>query len=231
MKQAIMAFVASLLMAAPTLADEINVSGTGFVTAVPDVATFNVAIVGKDLSAGEAMKECLTKSKSLGFLLTSREGALDKKDLATTSLDMTPTYERDPRGNRGRFTGYQVVHFMSITVRGLGPDATHFTKVLDMASKNGHRINHISFSISNTKELIVKARAKAVADAMEKARHLAELSGVELGDATSINLSSSHRQVRPGAYDAVRPSGSSVFSGQRQVRVMVHMTFAIGSEE
>ena len=78
-------------------------------------------------------------------------------------------------------TGYQVSNNVTVLVR----DLDTIDDVIDdavAAGGNNIRFNGLSFSLEDTADLEVEARADAVAELQEKAAELASLAGVELGD-------------------------------------------------
>jgi uncharacterized protein YggE len=125
-----------------------------------------------------------------------------------------------------RIAGYQV----SNQVNAIVDDLTKLGPTLDALVRSGaNQLGGISFAIANPKPLAEKARADAVADAMAKARTLAQAAGVTLGALISIQEGSVSRPVPVFAMAraVAAPAPPPVAEGEETVSVNVTMTYAI----
>lgn len=168
------------------------VSGTGSVTAKPDLAMLSLGVE----SRGKTVEEARTKgADAMNAILASlTKDGIAQKDIQTHSFNISPEYNFvDRLDGLGRRTervliGYLVTNQVSVKVRALDSVG----RVIDDVAKAGGdltRINAISFTVENPTALRREARDKAVADAVTKAEQIARAAGVSLGRAFYLNES------------------------------------------
>lgn len=163
----------------------INVTGTGEVFAVPDIAdiTFSVREEGKTVS--ETQKSVTKKIDSaLAFLKSS---GIAEKDIKTTYYNAYPKYEYQgsgvtpaiypPQPGKQVLVGYEVSQSISVKVR----DTDKAGAILEGIAKAGiSEISGPNFSIDDDEALKTQARKKAIDDARKKAEILADDLGVKI---------------------------------------------------
>lgn len=182
----------ALAIAAAGLADplaaqeqrQITVSGTGEVSASPDMATLRFGVVAADPKADAAMAEM---SAALGQVMDALSAAgIAPKDVQTTAIDLSPRYEsRDPeRRTAPEISGFEARSTLSVTARDLDALGTLLDAVV---SSGSNQIDGLSFGMQDGKSLANDARKAAVADALAKAELYAEAANVSLGAVQSIS--------------------------------------------
>ncbi|MCU9839215.1 SIMPL domain-containing protein [Ruegeria sp. WL0004] len=191
--------VVALLLAAVGLAradeqpGQITVTGTGVVETVPDMA---VITLGVTQEAKEARAALSATSEAVGRALDRlTELGIEARDMQTSDLSLSPVWS-----NRGSsteppaITGFQASNRVTVRVR----DLARLGEILDTVVSDGaNTFNGLEFSVKEPKPLRDQARAKAVADARDKAQQLAEAAGVSLGRIVSISELYSDPQPRP----------------------------------
>lgn len=208
----------------------VTVSGSGKVTAAPDIAKISLGVSVLADSVGAARDEAAT---SLNAMIDSmKSNGVEEKDIQTDQLSIYPEY--DYRNDTQVLRGFRVQNTVTATVRDI--DTTG--KVVDdavVAGGDNTTINSIAFSIDDELSLKSQAREAAVADARARAETLAEAAGVSLGKATSITETS---YSPPIAYDeafrnvaADTAAGAlpetPIQAGELDVVVDVNVTWAI----
>lgn len=173
----------------------ISVSGTGTVSAAPDVAEINIGVVTQAKTAGEALAantENMTKIQSV-----LKEQGVEPKDIQTTDVGIHPQYSQPnpPRAGQAieefvpRIVAYRVTNTVQITSRKL----ENLGAILDAVVQAGaNQIHGISFRVDKPEELMDKARTKAMADARRKADLLASPEKVKVGAPVTITESSGY---------------------------------------
>jgi hypothetical protein len=160
---------------------------------------------------------------------TLRKAGVADNNIQTSGFNVSPQYATDKNGNAlQRITGYQVSNTVNVTVDGVdrvGP-------TLDaLVSSGANSIGDINFTIKDAKELMQKARADAVADAIAKAKTLAAAAGVTLGPITSISESGGYQPPRPMYRMTVMAAAPSapppVAGGEESVTANVSITWEI----
>jgi hypothetical protein len=205
----------------------LTVSGEGEVRAAPDEAQLSAGVVTNGRSAATALAE---NSRAMNAVFdTLRKAGVADNNIQTSGFNVSPQYATDKNGNAlQRITGYQVSNTVNVTVDGVdrvGP-------TLDaLVSSGANSIGDINFTIKDAKELMQKARADAVADAIAKAKTLATAAGVTLGPITSISESGGYQPPRPMYRMAVMAAAPSapppVAGGEESVTANVSITWEI----
>ncbi|MBE1282559.1 MAG: DUF541 domain-containing protein [Rhodobacteraceae bacterium] len=220
------------LMAGGALAEEtprlITVSGQGQVDAVPDMATITLGVTHEHAEAGQAMDavslamtEMLSRLKALG---------LEDRQIQTTQITLNPLWaNRNHDSNSApRITGFVASNAVSVNVL----DLDHLGRVMDAVLTGGaNDFNGLRFGLQEPEPLMSQARAKAVDDAIRKARELATAAGIELGDVMSITEHGGGRVTPVHAEMSARAASVPVAAGEMAVTVGVNMVFEIEDAE
>lgn len=166
----------------------ISVVGKGEVFAKPDVATFSFTVASKEADAvtaqnkaGEAMNAVLAYLKEKG---------VEEKDVKTTSYNLNPRYEYPqtlctqwscPPQGEPKLVGYELSQSVVVKVRDTSKAGE---LVSGVGSKGAQNVSGLSFTIDNEDTLMAEAREKAISDAREQAKTLANNLGKHLGRMT-----------------------------------------------
>ncbi len=160
------------------------VTAEGTVAIEPDLALLTLGVDATGDTVAEARDVTATAMDAIIKALKAR--GVEDKDIQTKSFNIFPMYEflevveDGRRTGRQVLVGYRVSNTAAVKIRDLGNVGEIIDKVA-MAGGNETRINGISFTVEDTLNLEVELRESAVADALTKADHLAELSGVDRG--------------------------------------------------
>ena len=166
----------------------INVSGSGTVTAVPDVLQFNVYLEEQGKLASKLNQTISAKSEQIVDFL-SRQG-VDKKDIQSMRVDLRPFFRRTPEGQVQ--DGYVFSRVIKISLRNLGS----YPQILDGVLKFGaNRIDSFTYMIEDQDDLYLKALELATQNARKRADRLASSLGVKVGDVVAINEASGYAPV------------------------------------
>jgi hypothetical protein len=205
-----------------TAARGITVVGIGKVTGKPDIARVTVGVETQGPSLQTAVDE--NKAKMNVLLDTLKQQGVAEKDMRTSNYSV---YTERLAASDGAGTNqliYHVANQVEVTVR----DVNQLGDVLDKAVAAGaNNIYGVYFNVEDTAKLETDARAKAVADAQERAADLARLNGVELGEVLSVS------EVIGGATPVYRVAegmgggGTPVQPGELEVSVSLQITYAI----
>jgi len=203
----------------------IMVSGTGEVTARPDMAEVDLAVVSEAKEAAAALDQNNQSVKQLFATLKSQ--GIAEKDIQTTQFNVSPKYEYHRNaGESPRIVGYTVTNQVHVKVRQLA----QLGKLLDAAVESGaNRIQGIRFQVSNRDELRDAARKDAVAHARHTAQLLVQAAGAELGPVTSIREITFGGPQPLAMREAADIAGSAVpiAPGQQSIVVQVTLTFSL----
>ncbi|NQU77110.1 SIMPL domain-containing protein [Candidatus Falkowbacteria bacterium] len=206
---------------------QITISAEGKVTAIPDIATFNIGIITENKDVAIAQKENTEKMNAIIEELKKLD--VDKEDIKTTVYNIYPRYNY----NQGRQTlrGYEVNQSVQVKIRDLDKVGETIGKAGDLGANN---VSGLNFTIDEPETLRQQAREQALKKAKEKAESLAKVAGVKLGKLVTFSESGS-----PSAYplygldfaesDSVGRGGGSpeIESGSLDITVTVSVSYEV----
>jgi uncharacterized protein YggE len=186
-----LALATATLAVAPAGAQElpsgpkITVLGEGEAMISPDMAIVQLSVLREADTAREAMD---ANNEAMASVIEAlKEQGIEARDLQTRGLSIEPRYVYPENRNgesRPRITGYQVTNGLTVRIR----DLAKVGEVLDRSVSLGvNQGGDISFVNDDPKAALSEARRRAVEDAVDKARTLAEAAGVALGDVLEIS--------------------------------------------
>lgn len=187
------ALILCTALSSPAFAQEFSQPGTiaidghGEVVSAPDTAFVTSGVTTQGATAREALDANTAAMTEL--IQTLKDAGIEARDIQTSGFSVNPNYvytdARDANGYQlpPKINGYQVYNTVNVRVRQLDT----LGAVLDKAVNVGaNTINGVTFSVSDTSELLNEARKQAFADAKEKAELYAKTAGVELGELRAI---------------------------------------------
>jgi|SRR3989338_529136 len=216
----------------------INVSGEGYVFAVPDTATFSVTVqeTAKDVKTAQT-----AATKKGNDIIAYLKGAdIGEKDIQTTDYSVNPQYEYSqgvcpqygycPPGKQ-TLTGFEVSQTLTVKVR----DTTKAGDLLSgVGSRGATNVSGLSFTVDDQKVLEAQARGKAIDDARAKAEALAQQLGVSLVRVVSFNENGNYpyyaktMALGMGGADSAAPAPSpEIPVGQNKIMSNVNVTYEI----
>ncbi len=165
--------------------NSISVTGSGEVTAVPDIATISFTVHSKAADVAAAQKTATESSDAV--IKALRDKGIAEKDIKTDSYTSNPEYQWEaqsacragycPPGNQ-KLVGYEVSHSMTVKVRDLNMTGDILAVLGSQKVENMYGPN---FTFDDDRDLANEAREKAIEDARGKAKELADQLNVRLG--------------------------------------------------
>ncbi len=203
----------------------VSVTGTGKVMGTPDTLTVSLACTSTATHASDALAN--NNALTAKLVMTLVTAGTTPKDIATSNLNIQPTYS-----NSGRdITGYTVTENVTVTLHDLGKAGS----ILDAAASSvgdAVRVNGMSLSISDDSALIAAARKQAVADAKARADEIATGAGVTLGSIRTMSEASAPTIWNtPSASGDLASSAAAVpvAPGQQQLSVSVSVVYTLNT--
>ena len=160
----------------------ITVTGSATVHVVPDLATISLGVTTTGATAAAAMD---ANSAALSAVTARLEAAgIADRDMQTSNLSLNPNWVTNASGTSSEIQGYIASNMLTVQVRAMNTTGA----VLDAAIADGaNTLNALSFGLQNQRPQEDEARKAAVADALARARLLAEAAGAKLGAVQSIS--------------------------------------------
>ena len=184
----------------------VTVTGTGQVSASPDLVVIRV---GVDTQAEEAAAALTQNSEQMQSLIDAlQEAGVAEDDIRTQTVSLFPVYEQpgvevsQPVTQTARIVAFQATNIVEVR----SEDLEGFGELLDTTVQaGGNRIEGIRFEVSDAAALYDQARQAAWDDALHKAEQLAEIAGLQLGEVWTITeLSRTPLPVRDTAAGAAQ---------------------------
>lgn len=156
----------------------VTVTATGTSKGVPDALLVNVSVTTGGPSAAETLADNNRRTQKVLDQLTIT--AVDDEDVATTSVDLGPTYDKE-----GNITGYAATNSLRITFRSLDSAGAKLDALVQ-GGDNHVRINGVQLGFTDDDELVSTARIDAVERAKAQATEMAEAAGAKVGKVRTI---------------------------------------------
>lgn len=184
-------------------APHVTATGEGKVSVAPDLARIRLTVRYRNASPAAAKRE-VDRSVETFLALAPRFG-LEPAHVTAGDLSVSEDRENDDKGHTIS-NGFVATRDITVEFR----DLARLGEFLDAALAAGvNEVDDIAFESSRADALRLEARAKAVADAREKAGGLAQAFGATLGPIYSINsLNSSFAGSYGEQLDRVTVTGS-----------------------
>ncbi|WP_337267040.1 SIMPL domain-containing protein [Oryzifoliimicrobium ureilyticus] len=210
----------------------IVVTAEGRATMAPDTALLDFSVVKNDKTAKAALDE---NNKAMAAVIDGlKKAGVADKDLQTSGFSVQPQYVYPQNQNNEnkppQLVGYQVSNSVSVRLR----DLSKLGGVLDQAVMLGiNQGGQIQFINDNTDSAMEEARRKAVANAMQKAKVLADAAQVILGkpieirEQNSIAMPPAPAPMMRATMMKEADAGVPVQNGENTYNVNVQMVFAI----
>ncbi|MBI2108932.1 MAG: SIMPL domain-containing protein [Parcubacteria group bacterium] len=156
----------------------ISVSGEGEVFAAPDTAQFSFAVIEEADTVSEA-QTVVTKKMNAILDALKKDMDVPEKNIKTTNYNIAPRYEYEESRTQGGFpisgerilVGYEVSHWVEVKMKNDDTIGKALARVGELGATN---ISSVNFVIEDEERVLRDARKKAIADAKEKAKILAD---------------------------------------------------------
>ncbi len=214
----------------------ITVSATSEIYAKPDLALTTFSVVSEAKTVGEAMQDNTTKMNAVIAFVKSQ--GIEDKDLKTTNFSVSPRYEwynsaictssYCPSG-RQVLVGYTVSQSLQVKMR----DLAKVGGIIEGATTAGaNDVGSLQFTIDNEDALKEEARGKAIEEAKNKAKILADKLDIRLVKIISFSESGDYPMpyYAASAKEALGMGGGTavdIQTGENKISVSVSLTYQV----
>jgi hypothetical protein len=238
MKKALMAALALSATALPSVAaaqqstitqtiagTRLDVSATGEVTRVPDVAVISAGVVSRSATASGALQDSADRMSRV--LAALKRAGVQDRDIQTTSVNLNPEY-RYVENQPPQLVGYTASNIVTIRFR----DIRNSGKILDaLVGQGANQINGPSLTVDKPEAALDEARAKAIAVGRARAELYARSLGLRVVRVVSVNESGGSYPVPPPvpmyARAEMAQAKTSIEPGEQKLQVNLVMTFEL----
>jgi len=203
----------------------LDVTATGEVMRVPDVAIITAGVVSRSATATAALQDASTRmAKVLAAL--KRAGVADR-DIQTSNVSLNPEY-RYPQNESPQLTGYTATNQLTIRFRDIAASG----KILDaLVSQGANQINGPSLTIDKPEAALDEARANAVAIGRARAEAYARSLGLRVVRVVAVSESGGYAVPPPMppmvAMARMEAQSTKIEPGEQKLQVSLTMTFEL----
>jgi uncharacterized protein YggE len=206
----------------------LDVSATGEVTRVPDLAIISAGVQTLQPTATGAIEENATRMERVRAAL-KRAGIADK-DIQTSTINLNPEYRYD-QNQPPRLTGYRASNSVNVKFRDLKRSGA----ILDaLVAEGANQINGPSLTIDKPESAYDEARTRAIAAGQARAELYARALGKRVVRLLTVSEAGGLRMPPPMPYaaDAIQVTGARVAKteidpGTQQIEITLAMSFEL----
>lgn len=203
----------------------LDISATGEVSRVPDIAVISAGVMTRSTSATDAIQDNATRMERVRAAL-KRAGIADR-DIQTSNISLNPEY-RYQENQPPQLTGYTASNQVNVRFR----DIRNTGRILDaLVAEGANQINGPSLTIDKPEAALDEARAKAIAVGRARAELYARAMGMRVARLLSVSEGGGFQAPRPMVMMRAEAGGavadSKIDPGEQQLQVMLTMSFEL----
>ena len=215
---------AATVFAQPVSGTRLDISATGEVSRVPDIAVISAGVVTRSSSAVAALAENAARMERVRAAL-KRAGIADR-DIQTSNVSLNPDY-RYAENQPPQLTGYSASNTVNVRFR----DIKATGNILDaLVAEGANQINGPSLTIDKPEAALDEARAKAIANGRARAELYARSLGMRVVRLLSVSETGGFGggPVQMMARDMAQGSAKTeIVPGEQQLQATVTMSFEL----
>jgi uncharacterized protein YggE len=203
---------------------KITVTGTGTVTGTPDQLVLSMGVQVNSSSVASALAQANQAANRVTAALL-RSG-VTKANIQTSGLSIQPNY----RGSGQVPIGYGVSEQLTATLTDMTRAGSQIQDAVT-AGGNATTVNGVSLNLTDTSNLLSRARAAAVHDAQARATQFASALGEHITGVISVSDQTTTGPYPLYATGLAQKSASPsvpISPGSQQVSVQITVVYAIG---
>ncbi|MFL6724741.1 MAG: SIMPL domain-containing protein [Sphingomicrobium sp.] len=204
----------------------LDVSATGEVTRVPDLAIISAGVQTLKPTATAAIEENAARMERVRAAL--ERAGIEDKDIQTSNLSLNPEYQYD-QNRPPRLTGYRASNTVNVKFR----DLKRTGAILDaLVAEGANQINGPSLTIDKPESALDEARTKAIANGRLRADLYARALGMHVVRLISVSEGGGYGVPPPMPMVAMMAersadASSKIDPGTQQLQVSVSMSFEL----
>lgn len=209
----------------PIAGTRLDISATGEVTRVPDVAIISTGVVTKAATASAAIQQNAARMERVRAAL-KRAGIADK-DIQTSTLSLNPDYIYQ-QNQPPKLSGYQASNQVSVRFRDIGDTG----KILDaLVAEGANQISGPNLTIDKPEAALDEARLKAIAAGRARADLYARGLGMRVVRLLSVSESGGYAVPPPmpmyARAEMAQDASTRIDPGEQKLSVSVAMSFEL----
>jgi len=203
----------------------LDVSATGDVTRVPDLAIISAGVVTRSVTATGAIQQAATRMARVREAL--RQAGIADRDIQTSNISLNPEYTY-VNNQPPKLNGYTASNQLSVRFR----DIANTGKILDtLVAQGANQISGPNLTIEKPEAALDEARARAVAAGRARADLYARSLGLRVVRVVSVSESGSSYPVPPPMpmmrEAMAQAADSKIDPGEQKLQINLAMTFEL----
>lgn len=205
----------------------LDVTATGEVTRVPDLAIISAGVQTLQPTATAAIEENAARMERVRAAL--KRAGIEDRDIQTSSINLNPEYVYD-QNRPPRLTGYRATNTVNVKFR----DLKRTGAILDaLVAEGANQINGPNLTIDKPESALDEARTKAIANGRARADLYARTLGMRVVRLISVSEGGGYHVPPPmpmammAEGRAAGDASSKIDPGTQQLQVSVSMSFEL----
>ena len=202
----------------------LDLSASGEVTRVPDLAVITAGVVTRSSNAASAMQQAATRMSRVRAALTA--AGIADRDIQTSNISLSPDYVYE-NNQPPRITGYSATNQLTVRFR----DVANAGRILDvLVGQGANQISGPNLTIDKPEAALDEARAKAVANGRARAELYARSLGLKIVRVVLVSESGGYAVPPPmPVMMAARAetADTKIDAGEQKLQVTLAMTFEL----
>jgi uncharacterized protein YggE len=204
----------------------LDVTATGEVTRVPDVAVITAGVVTRSSTATGAIQDAANRMQRV--LAALKQAGVEERDIQTGAINLNAEY-RYPDNQAPQLVGYTANNSLTIRFR----DIRNSGKILDaLVAQGANQISGPNLTVDKPEAALDEARLKAIAAARARADLYARSLGMRVARVVSISENGGYAVPPPAppmpvmarAYESAQ---TKIEPGEQNLQVSVAVTFEL----
>ena len=205
----------------------LDISATGEVTRVPDLAIISAGVQTLQPTASAAIEENAARMERVRAAL--KRAGIDDKDIQTSTISLNPEYQYD-QNKPPRLTGYRATNTVNVKFRDLKRSGA----ILDaLVAEGSNQINGPNLTIDEPEAAYDEARVKAIAAGRARAELYARALGKRVVRLLTVSESGGYQMPPPMPVAYARDMAAQAVAkteidpGTQQLQVTLSMSFEL----
>ena len=202
----------------------LDVTATGEVARVPDVAIISTGVVTKSPTASGAISQAASRMARVRAAL--KAAGVKDRDIQTSNLSLNPDYRYD-NNQPPKLVGYQASNTVTVRFR----DIARSGKIIDaLVAEGANQINGPTLIIDKPEAALDEARAQAIRIGRARAELYARSMGQRVVRVVAISESGGSYPVPPMPVmmqARAEAASSKIDPGEQKLQVNLAMTFEL----
>jgi hypothetical protein len=203
----------------------LDISATGEVTRVPDIAIISAGVVTRSPTATGALSEAADRMAKV--LAALKRAGVEDRDIQTSNVSLNPEY-RYEENKPPQLVGYTASNTVNVRFRDIGNSG----KILDaLVSQGANQINGPNLTIDKPEAALDEARAKAIATARARADLYARSLGLRVARVVAVSESGGYAPPPPMPPMVMQAglarADTKIEPGEQRLQVTLAVTFEL----